>query len=87
VWQASFTNDRRFWLLDPCNLECWRKIVADRHFCDPATFQPGGLYFNWTEEAKRRARRTYPTMRSNPGPPMILAQYATARRALAFSKP
>ena len=28
VWQASFQNDRRFWLFDPCNLESWRKIAA-----------------------------------------------------------
>jgi hypothetical protein len=53
VWQASFQNDRRFWLFDPCNLESWRKIVAD---WDPAHFQPGGVIVKWTEEAKRRAR-------------------------------
>ena len=25
VQQASFNNDRRFWLFDPCRLEAWRK--------------------------------------------------------------
>jgi hypothetical protein len=54
VWQASFQNDRRFWLFDPCSLESWRKIAADWH---PSHFQPGGGIFNWWEEAKRRARR------------------------------
>jgi hypothetical protein len=55
VMQASFRNDRRFWLFDPCRLESWRKIAGPR--CDPANFQPGGVYFNWTEEAQRRAAR------------------------------
>ena len=49
VWQASFQNDRRFWLFDPCNLESWRKIAAD---WDPAHFQPGGGIFGSWEEAK-----------------------------------
>ena len=53
VRQASFTNDRRFWLFDPCRLEAWRKVAGPR--CDPANFEPGGVYFNWTKEAKRRA--------------------------------
>jgi hypothetical protein len=53
VYQASFTNDRRFWLFDPCNLESWRKIAADWH---PSHFQPGGGIFKWMEEAQRRAR-------------------------------
>ena len=25
VWRASFNNDRRFRLFDPCNLDSWRK--------------------------------------------------------------
>jgi hypothetical protein len=53
VWQASFRNDRRFWLFDPCNLESWRKIASP---CDRANLQPGGTYFGWCEEAKRRAQ-------------------------------
>jgi hypothetical protein len=52
VWQASFQNDRRFWLFDPCNLESWRKITSP---CDPRNLQPGGVYYGWWEEAKRRA--------------------------------
>jgi hypothetical protein len=52
VWQASFQNDRRFWLFDPCNLESWRKIAAD---WNPTHFQPGGGIYGWWEEAKRRA--------------------------------
>jgi hypothetical protein len=52
VWQASFRNDRRFWLFDPCNLETWRIITRP---CDPANLQPGGTYFGWCEEAKLRA--------------------------------
>ena len=53
VWQASFQNDRRFWLFDPCSLESWRKIAAD---WDPAHFQPGGGIFKWMKEAQRRAK-------------------------------
>ena len=53
VYQASFNNDRRFWLFDPCRLESWRKVAGPRW--GPAHFQPGGGIFNWTEEAKRRA--------------------------------
>ena len=53
VSQASFQNDRRFWLFDPCNLDSWRKIVSR---CDPSHFHPDGVYFGWCEEAKRRAR-------------------------------
>ena len=53
VWQATFRNDRRFWLFDPCSIDSWRKITGSR---DPARFQPGGTYFGWCEEAKRRAR-------------------------------
>jgi hypothetical protein len=53
VLQASFQNDRRFWLFDPCNLDSWRRIAAD---WDPAHFQPGGVIVQWMEEAKRRAR-------------------------------
>ena len=53
IWQASFNNDRRFWLFDPCRLESWRKVAGPRW--GPAHFQPGGGIFNWTEEAKRRA--------------------------------
>jgi hypothetical protein len=53
VYQASFNNDRRFWLFDPCRLEAWRKVAELR--CDPANFEPGGVYVQWTEEAKRRA--------------------------------
>ena len=41
------SKDRRFWLFDPCRLEAWRKIAGPR--CDPAHFQPRGVYFNWTE--------------------------------------
>ena len=55
VYQATFRNDRRFWLFDPCRLEGWRKVAGPR--CDPANFPPGGVYFNWTEEAKRRAHK------------------------------
>jgi hypothetical protein len=58
VWQASFNNDRRFWLFDPYRLEAWRKIAGPR--CHPANFQPGRVYFNWTEEAKRRAKARPP---------------------------
>ena len=54
VWRASFQNDRRFWLFDPCNLESWRKVAS--HW-DPAHFQPGGAIVGWCEEAKRRARQ------------------------------
>jgi hypothetical protein len=53
VRQASFRNDRRFWLFDPCNLESWRKIASS---CDPSHFDPGGLYFGWCKEAQHRAR-------------------------------
>ena len=53
VWQASFNKDQRFWLFDPCNLESWRKITSG---CHPANLQPGGTYFGWWEEAKRRAK-------------------------------
>jgi hypothetical protein len=53
VWQASFQKDRRFWLFDPCSLESWRKITAGSH---PANLQPGGIYYGWWEEAKRRAK-------------------------------
>jgi hypothetical protein len=53
VMQASFCNDRRFWLFDPCRLDSWRKIAGP--ICDPANFQPGGVYFSWWEEAQRRA--------------------------------
>jgi hypothetical protein len=63
VWQASFNKDRRFWLFDPCRLEAWRKIAGPP--CDPAHFQPAGVYFNWTEEAKRRAKARAPV---NPPP-------------------
>jgi hypothetical protein len=52
VLQASFQNDRRFWLYDPCNLESWRKIAGD---WPPAHFQPGGVIFGWWEKSKRRA--------------------------------
>ena len=58
VQQASFRNDRRFWLFDPCSLESWRKVVGPR--CDPAHFQPGGVYFGWWEEAKRGAKARAP---------------------------
>jgi hypothetical protein len=30
IWQASFNNDRRFWLFDPCRLESWRKVAGPR---------------------------------------------------------
>jgi hypothetical protein len=53
VWQASFQNDRRLWLFDPCNLESWRKIAAG---WDPAHFQPGGVIFGWYKEAQRLAQ-------------------------------
>jgi hypothetical protein len=53
VRQAGFNNDRRFWLFDPCRLDSWRKVAGPR--CDSANFQPGGMYFNYWEEAKRRA--------------------------------
>ena len=53
VWQASFQNDRRLWLFDPCNLESWHKIAAG---WDPAHFQPGGVIFGWYKEAQRRAQ-------------------------------
>ena len=53
VRQASFNNDRRFWLFDPCRLDSWRKVAGPRW--DPAHSQPGGAIFKWTEEAKRRA--------------------------------
>jgi hypothetical protein len=57
VRQASFQNDRRFWLFDPCNLDSWRKIAAD---WPPSHFQPGGGIFGWCEEAKRRAKARAP---------------------------
>ena len=53
VRQAGFNNDRRFWLFDPCRLDSWRKVAGPR--CDLANLQPGGMYFNYWEEAKRRA--------------------------------
>ena len=53
VWQASFQNDRRFWLFDPCNLESWRKIAAG---WDPAHFQPGCVIFGRYKEAQRLAQ-------------------------------
>ena len=28
VYRASFNNNRRFWLLDPCRLDSWRKVVG-----------------------------------------------------------
>jgi hypothetical protein len=46
VRQASFNNDRRFWLFDPCRLHSWRKGAGPRW--DPAHFQPGGAIFKWT---------------------------------------
>jgi hypothetical protein len=49
VWQASFKNDRRFWLFDPYNLESWRKIASP---CHPANLQPGGSI---SAGAKRRS--------------------------------
>jgi hypothetical protein len=52
VLQASFQNDRRFWLFDPCNLDSWRRIAAD---WDPAHFSRR-VIVQWMEEAKRRAR-------------------------------
>jgi hypothetical protein len=58
VWQASFNNDRRFWLFDPCNLESWRKVAGPDW--DPAHFQPGGGIFGWCEESKRRAKSRAP---------------------------
>ena len=54
VQQASFSNDRRFWLFDPCSLESWRKVAGPRW--DPAHFQAGGVVFGWCEEAKHRAK-------------------------------
>ena len=54
VWQASFNDDRRSWLFDPCNLESWRKIAGMGW--NPAHFQPGGGVFGWCEEAKQRAK-------------------------------
>ena len=54
VRQATFRNDRRFWLFDPCNLESWRKITSP---CHPANLHPGGTYFGWCEDAKRRAKQ------------------------------
>ena len=41
VWQASFQNDRRFWLFDPCNLESWRKIATG---WDPAHFSRAAAF-------------------------------------------
>ena len=58
VQQASFNNDRRFWLFDPCRLEAWRKIAGLR--CHPANFQPGGVYFGWWEDAKRQTKARAP---------------------------
>jgi hypothetical protein len=61
VWQASFQNDRRLWLFDPCNLESWRKIAAG---WDPAHFQPGGVIFRLVQRGaapgpgKSRRQRT-----------------------------
>jgi hypothetical protein len=57
VWQASFQNDRRLWLFDPCNLESWRKIAAG---WDPAHFQPGGVIFGWYKEARSAGPRQKP---------------------------
>ena len=54
VRQASFNNDRRFWLFDPCRLESWRKVAGMGW--DPAHFHPGGGIFGWCEDAKRRAK-------------------------------
>ena len=55
VMQAVRFNDRRFWLYDPCRLEAWRKIASPH--CDPSHWRPGGTYFGWCEEAKRRAKQ------------------------------
>jgi hypothetical protein len=41
VRQASFQNDRRFWLFDPCNLESWRKIATG---WDPAHFSRAAAF-------------------------------------------
>jgi hypothetical protein len=40
VWQASFNNDRRFWLFDPCRLESWRKVASTSAL--PRPFSPAG---------------------------------------------
>ena len=58
VWQASFNNDRRFWLFDPCRLESWRKVAGPGW--DPAHFQLGGGISNGRKRrsggpAKKRA--------------------------------
>jgi hypothetical protein len=58
VLQASFNNDRRFWLFDPCNLESWRKVAGPRW--GPAHFHPAGVIFGWTEESKRWAKARAP---------------------------
>ena len=52
VMQASFRNDRRFWLYDPCELDSWRKIAEG---FDPSHFHPGGVVFGWWETAKQGA--------------------------------
>jgi hypothetical protein len=51
VMQAVCFNDRRWWLHDPCRLEAWRKMAPG---ADPSHWRPGGIYFGWCEEAKRR---------------------------------
>jgi len=66
VYQASFTNDRRFWLFDPCSLEGWRKVAGPG--CHPANFQPGGTYFGWCKEAQHRARAKAANERLAPAP-------------------
>ena len=58
VQQASFRNDRRFWLFDPCSLESWRKIAGPR--LGPCALPSGRLIFGWCEESKRRVKPRAP---------------------------
>ena len=57
VQQASFNNDRRFWLLTPPPRSM---AQGGRPSLHPAHFQPGGVYFGWWEDAKRRAKPRAP---------------------------
>ena len=59
VWQASFQNDRRFWLFDPCNLESWRKIAAG--LATPRTSSRAAVFSAGAKRRSaglRRARRS-----------------------------
>ena len=54
VWQASFKMTGGSGCSTPAASRAGARSPA---LCDPPTSQPGGTYFGWCEEAKRRAKQ------------------------------